>query len=219
ALFAHPGRVLLRIQDPKSKISRFRREADARFALAQDFLLSLPLNSNPRDMRGDLGQPRLLWPRAPFFLAIHRKRTQNVTLSGENWCRPTGAKSANPRQLAVISPKRVRHYIGHDDRSSPVHRSTAGTITRADRSAVHRFHISLWQIRCRAMTHMFAVSIQKENRTTQSFRLTFHEKNKACQNIRQWRVGSDHLKYPALADPEKFFLFNFSDVAANDHAA
>src|SRR5207244_7091110 len=79
--------------------------------------------------------------------------------------------------------------------------------------------ISFSQIWRRAVTHMFTVAVQKKNGTTQSFRLAFHEKNEAHQDIRQRRIGGDHLENPALTGAKKLFLFDLSDVAANDHAA
>src|SRR4030095_11790619 len=130
-------------------------------------------------MRGDLGQPRLLWQRSAILLAVHRERTHNITLGGENRGRPTSAQSANLCQLAIISPKRVGHHIRHNDWPSRIHGSATRTIAWSDRRAVHRFHISLRQIRRRAVTHLFAIAVEEKNGTSPSFRLTFHEENKA----------------------------------------
>src|SRR5262245_41343865 len=73
-------------------------------------------------------------------------------------------------------------------------------------------------MRCRAVTHMFPITVEKKNRTTQSFRLAFHEKNKIGQHLGQGRISSDHLQDPALTGTEEFFLLDLSDVAANDNA-
>src|SRR5207247_3921253 len=93
----------------------------------------------------------------------------------------------------------------------------AATIARPDRSPAYRSHITFRQIRRRAVTHVFSVAVQKKNGTTQSFRLAFHEKNKAGENIRQRRIGSDHFQNPTLPSAKKFFLFELSYVSANDH--
>src|SRR5262249_42262838 len=66
---------------------------------------------------------------------------------------------------------------------------------------------------------MFSIAVQKKNGAAESFRLAFHEKNEARQNIGQRRIGSDHLKDATLPGTKKFFLFKLSDVPANDHAA
>src|SRR4029453_9658509 len=95
----------------------------------------------------------------------------------------------------------------------------AGAIAWADRSTVYRLHISFGQMRRGTVTHMFPVAVQKKNRTTQSLSLTFHQKDKAGQNIRQRRIGSDHLKHAALTGAKKFFLLDLGDITANNHAA
>src|SRR5205807_2476853 len=161
--------------------------------------------------------PGLFWQRSAVFFAIHRKRTQHITLRRENRGRPTGAESANLCQLSIIGPKRIGHHVTHNHWSSPVHGSAAGTVARSDRRTVYRLHISFRQIwRC-AVTHVFAVAVQKKNGTTQSFRLAFHQKNKASQNISQRCISRDHLEHTALPGTKKFFLFEFSDIATNDH--
>src|SRR4029077_18350675 len=123
------------------------------------------------------------------------------------------------RQLAIISPKRICHHIGHHDGSAGEHGGAAGTVPWPDRCAIYRFHISFGQIWRGAMTHMFPIAVQKENRTTQSFRLAFHEKNKAGKHIRQWGISRNHFQHPSLSSAKKFFLLNFSDVASNDDTA
>ena len=185
SLFAHPGGVLLRIQNPKGQIGRFCGETYARFALAQCLLLLLAFDGNASNVGGDLSQPRFLGPRSSLFLAIHRERTQDLTFRRQNRSRPAGAQSANLRQSAIISPERIGQHIGYHHRPAGIHGGTAGTVTRSDRGAINRFDISFGQIwRC-AVTNTFAVTIQKEDGAAQSFGLLFHEKNKAGQNVRQ----------------------------------
>ena len=156
------------------------------------------LDGNPGNMRGDLGQPGLFRQRSAIFFAVHRKRTQHITLRRENRGRPTGAESANLCQLSIIGPERICHHVGHHHWSPPVHGGATRTVARSDRRTVYRLYISFRQIWRRAVTHMFAVAVQEKNGTTQSFRLAFHEKNKAGQNIRQRRIGGDHLEHAAL---------------------
>jgi hypothetical protein len=66
---------------------------------------------------------------------------------------------------------------------------------------------------------MFPIPVQKKNGTTQSVRLTFHEKNEAGKHIRQGSVGRDHLQHAALSGAKKFLLFDLGDIAANDDTA
>ena len=72
-------------------------------------------------------------------------------------CAEPSSPSANPRKLAVISPKRIRHHIGHNDWASRVHGGATRTVARSDRRPVHRFHIRLRQIRCGAVTDMLVL--------------------------------------------------------------
>src|SRR5205809_1364781 len=65
---------------------------------------------------------------------------------------------------------------------------------------------------------MFSIAVQKKNGTAQSFRLAFHEKNKAGEYVHQRRVGRDHFQHAALSSAKEFFLFDWRDVAANDYA-
>ena len=78
---------------------------------------------------------------------------------------------------------------------------------------------SFRKIRRRAMTHMFPIAVQKEDGTTQSFRLTFHEENKAGKHIRQRGVGRDHFQHATLSGSKKFLFFDLGDIAANDDTA
>ena len=55
-LITHPGSILLRIDDPKGEVGRFRGKTDPRIALAQRLLNALALDRDSRDVRGDLGQ-------------------------------------------------------------------------------------------------------------------------------------------------------------------
>src|SRR4029077_6759308 len=53
-LITHPGSILLRIDDPKREISRFRCEIDPCIALAQRLLDALALDRNSGDVCGNL---------------------------------------------------------------------------------------------------------------------------------------------------------------------
>src|SRR4030095_13448169 len=93
ALLAHPRGVVFRIQTPERKISRLRGQTDARFALAQDFLLSLAFNRDSGDVGGDTRETFFFRMWTAFFFAIHRERTKHVTLRGDDRCRPARAES------------------------------------------------------------------------------------------------------------------------------
>jgi hypothetical protein len=69
------------------------------------------------------------------------------------------------------------------------------------------------------MTDMFPIPIQKQDRASQTFCLSFHEKNKTFEHDEQRFVGRDHFQNVALSGPEKFFLFHSGDVAAYDDPA
>src|SRR4029077_19178866 len=113
SLIAHPS-VAFRIQNPESKVGRLSSHADTGIALPQNFLLPLTINRDPGDMCGDLREPRFFRLRSTRFLAIHRKRTQYLALRRKDRTRPAGAKSANLRELTIISPERVGHHVSHD---------------------------------------------------------------------------------------------------------
>ena len=112
----HPSGVLFGIDDPKGQIGRFRREIDACITLAQGLLPSLALDRDSRDVRGDLGQSCFFCVGTALFLPIHCKRSKDITFWREDRRRPTCAQTANLRQMAVISPKRIGHHIGHHHR-------------------------------------------------------------------------------------------------------
>src|SRR4029077_10895986 len=133
-------------------IGRLSSHADTGIPLPQNFLLPLTINRDPGDMCGDLREPRFFGLRSTCFLAIHRKRTQNLALRRKNRSRPTGAKAANLRELTIIPPERIGHDVSHDDWLACEHRSAAGTVAWPDWRPVHFFHISFGKIRRRAMT-------------------------------------------------------------------
>src|SRR6516164_7847978 len=130
------------------------------------------------------GREPLFFPMwSAFFFTIHREGTKNVALGRNDWRGPAGAESADFCKPAIIGPKRISHYISDDDSLAPVHCCAARTITWTDRGAIDRFYISFWKIRCGAVTDMFPVPIQKQNRAAQTFRLSFHEKNKTLEHF------------------------------------
>src|SRR6266436_258243 len=76
----HPSLVLLRIDNPKREIGRFRSEIDSRIALAQRLLPTLALDRNTGNVRGHFGQPSFLSVWSALLLSIHGERTQDVAL-------------------------------------------------------------------------------------------------------------------------------------------
>src|SRR5581483_2817212 len=128
----------------------------------------LALDSDPGNVRGNLGEPVLFWKRAAIFFTIHRERTQNSALRRENGCGPTSLQSTDLCKLPVIGPKRIGHDIGYHNRAPPVHRRAARAVAWSDWRPVHRFHVRFRQMRRRAMTHMFAIAVEEKNRTAQS---------------------------------------------------
>ena len=135
---------MLRIDDPKCEVGRFRGETDARIPLAQRLLLPQAIDCDSGNVGGDFSQSCLLRPRSAFFLAIHRERTQHLALGRKNWGRPAGIQPGDPRKIAVIGPERVRHHVGHHHRLARVHGRAAGTVARSDRRSIHRFHVNFW---------------------------------------------------------------------------
>src|SRR4029077_11887248 len=217
SFIAHPS-VAFWIQNPESKIGRLRSHADTGITLPQNLLLPLTINRDSSYVGCDIGQPIFLRTRSPFFLAIHCEGSKHIALWRKNWGGPARSQSADPRELTIVGPQRISHYILHDDGLVCEHGGAAGTVARSDRRAVHFLNVRFGKIWRRAVADMFSVAIQKEDGTTQSFRLAFHEKNKLGQDLREWRVSRNHFQDPTLSGAKEFFLFDSGEVATNDHA-
>src|SRR5204863_5867370 len=155
--------------------------------------------------------------RATRFFAVHRERAQDLAARRKNRSRPAGTQTADLRQFSVVGPERIGQHIFDYDRLAQIHRCSAGAIPRPNRRAIDGFDISLRQIWRRAVPHMLPVVAQEQDGTAQSVGLPFHEKNEARKNLGKRGVGCDHFQNAALIEKEKFLLFDFRYVAANDH--
>src|SRR5512132_559801 len=122
-------------------------------------MLPLALNRDSSDVRCDIRQPIFLRTRSPFFLAIHCERSKHVALWRKNRGGPARAQSADPRELTIVGPQGISHYILHDHGLVCEHGGAAGTVARSDRRAVHYLNVRFGKIRRRAVANMFSVAI------------------------------------------------------------
>ena len=69
------------------------------------------------------------------------------------------------------------------------------------------------------MLDVNAIATQKEDRTTQSFGLTFHEQDKVSESLAQRRVLRDQFENSPLPRSKEFLFFRFGNIAADNDAA
>ena len=132
---------MFRVQNPEGKIGRLCGQIYAGIPLPQNLLLPLAIDRDAGDMGGDFRQAHLLRLRSAFLLAVHRKGAEHFTLCGQNRRRPARAQAANARELTIIDPEWIGHYIGHYYWPAREHGRAARAISRPDRRAVHRFNV------------------------------------------------------------------------------
>ena len=89
----------------------------------------------------------------------------------------------------------------------------------SNRSAVDRLHIDVRNIRRRAVLDVDAIATQKQDGTTQSLGLTFHQQDKVRQNLAQWRVLRDQFEHSTLPGSKEFLFFRFGDIPADNDTA
>ena len=66
---------------------------------------------------------------------------------------------------------------------------------------------------------MDAIATQKQDGTTQSFGLTFHQQDKVRQNLAQRRVLCDQFEDSTLPGSKEFLFFRFGDIPADNDTA
>src|SRR5512132_2245985 len=104
-------------------------------------MLPMTLNRDSSYVRCDIGQPIFLRTRCPFFLAIHCERSKHLALWRKNWGGPARAQSADLRELTIVGPQRISHYILLDHGLVCQHGGAAGTVARSDLHAVHCLNV------------------------------------------------------------------------------
>src|SRR5262249_36884366 len=66
---------------------------------------------------------------------------------------------------------------------------------------------------------MDAIATQKQDGTTQSFGLAFHQQDKVCESLAQRRVLSDQFEDSSLPGSKEFFFFRFGNIPADNDTA